>query len=135
VPAGAVAARSAAALGRHVDALGHHRQRQHVVHAADHGQEAVDHGQRQRQADLRRRAAAVGGWQRIWPRSASMLRLTTSMPTPRPDRSVTLSAVEKPGAKISCQTSASWARVGGDQAALDRPWPGCGRGAGRGRRR
>ena len=36
-----------------------------------------------------------------------MLRLTTSMPTPRPDRSVTLSAVEKPGAKISCQTSLS----------------------------
>jgi hypothetical protein len=30
-----------------------------------------------------------------------MLRLTTSMPTPRPDTSVTASAVEKPGAKIS----------------------------------
>src|SRR6218665_2287063 len=29
------------------------------------------------------------------------------MPTPRPDTSVTWSAVEKPGAKISCQTSAS----------------------------
>ncbi len=29
------------------------------------------------------------------------------MPTPRPDTSVTTSAVEKPGAKISCQTSAS----------------------------
>ena len=30
----------------------------------------------------------------------SMLRLTTSMPTPRPDRLVTWSAVEKPGSKI-----------------------------------
>ena len=30
-----------------------------------------------------------------------MLRRTTSMPTPRPETSVTFSAVEKPGAKIS----------------------------------
>jgi hypothetical protein len=35
------------------------------------------------------------------PRSASMLRFTTSMPTPRPDRLLTWSAVEKPAAKIS----------------------------------
>ncbi len=35
------------------------------------------------------------------PRSAVMLRLTTSMPTPRPDRFVTCSAVENPGSKIS----------------------------------
>ena len=35
------------------------------------------------------------------PRSAVMLRFTTSMPTPRPDRLVTVSAVEKPGSKIS----------------------------------
>jgi len=35
------------------------------------------------------------------PRSASMLRLTTSMPTPRPDRLVSCSAVEKPGSKMS----------------------------------
>ena len=35
------------------------------------------------------------------PRSAVMLRLTTSMPTPRPDRLVTCSAVEKPGSKMS----------------------------------
>jgi hypothetical protein len=41
------------------------------------------------------------------PPIAVMLRLTTSMPTPRPETSVTVSAVEKPGAKISCQTSAS----------------------------
>ena len=33
------------------------------------------------------------------PRRASMLRRTTSMPTPRPDRLVTCSAVEKPGSK------------------------------------
>jgi hypothetical protein len=38
---------------------------------------------------------------RICPRSASTLRLTTSIPTPRPDRLVTCSAVEKPGMKIS----------------------------------
>ncbi len=30
----------------------------------------------------------------------SMLRRTTSMPTPRPETSVTFSAVEKPGAKM-----------------------------------
>ena len=35
------------------------------------------------------------------PRSASMLRRTTSMPTPRPDRLVTVSAVEKPGSMMS----------------------------------
>jgi hypothetical protein len=36
-----------------------------------------------------------------------MFFLTTSMPTPRPDTSVTTSAVEKPGSKIRFQTSAS----------------------------
>ena len=36
-----------------------------------------------------------------------MFFLTTSMPTPRPETSVTTSAVEKPGAKISAQTSSS----------------------------
>src|SRR3546814_19106460 len=35
------------------------------------------------------------------PPSAWMFFLTTSMPTPRPDTSVTCAAVEKPGAKIS----------------------------------
>jgi len=39
------------------------------------------------------------------PRSASMALRTTSMPTPRPERSETLSAVEKPAAKISICTS------------------------------
>jgi hypothetical protein len=41
------------------------------------------------------------------PRSASMLRRTTSMPTPRPLRLVTFSAVEKPGSKIRFRMSAS----------------------------
>ena len=59
------------------------------------------------------------------PPSAVMLRLTTSMPTPRPETSVTMSAVEKPGAKISCQTSASRHVVGHRQAVLRAPWPGC----------
>ena len=35
------------------------------------------------------------------PRRASMLRFTTSIPTPRPETLVTCLAVEKPGAKIS----------------------------------
>ena len=57
----------------------------------------------------------------IRPRSASMLRRTTSMPTPRPEISVTLSAVEKPGSKISTLiSSADGVRAGRDQAALDR---------------
>ena len=36
-----------------------------------------------------------------------MLRLTTSMPTPRPETSETTSAVEKPGVKISSMISRS----------------------------
>src|SRR5262249_20074527 len=47
----------------------------------------------------------------MWPCKPSMLFLTTSRPTPRPEISVTWSAVEKPGAKINCQMSVS-----------DRPW-------------
>ena len=35
------------------------------------------------------------------PFSSSTLVLTTSMPTPRPERSLTVAAVEKPGSKIS----------------------------------
>ena len=34
------------------------------------------------------------------PRRASMARLTTSMPTPRPETLVTVSEVEKPGKKM-----------------------------------
>ena len=37
------------------------------------------------------------------PPKASIFRLTTSMPTPRPDTSVTFSAVENPGLKMSGQ--------------------------------
>ncbi|NLS29114.1 hypothetical protein S2M10_41340 [Sphingomonas sp. S2M10] len=43
----------------------------------------------------------------IAPRRLSMVRLTTSMPTPRPDRLVTAAAVEKPGWKISWSSSLS----------------------------
>ncbi len=39
------------------------------------------------------------------PRSFSMFFLTTSIPTPLPDISVTVCAVEKPGSKISAKTS------------------------------
>src|SRR5258706_288913 len=41
------------------------------------------------------------------PRRASMLWRTTSMPTPRPERSVTVSALENPGAKTKPSSSAS----------------------------
>jgi len=41
----------------------------------------------------------------IFPRRRSMLRRTTSMPTPRPETAVTFSAVEKPGAKIRARMS------------------------------
>ncbi len=41
------------------------------------------------------------------PRKAVMLRFTTSMPTPRPDRFVTCSAVEKPGSKMRLKISDS----------------------------
>ena len=44
------------------------------------------------------------------PRMASTFLRTTSMPTPRPDTSVTTAAVENPGSKMSCQTSASLIR-------------------------
>jgi len=39
-------------------------------------------------------------WMRTLPRNDSILRLTTSMPTPRPEISVTCLAVEKPGWKM-----------------------------------
>ena len=43
----------------------------------------------------------------ILPRIFSMLRRTTSIPTPRPERSVTFSAVEKPAAKMRSKISRS----------------------------
>ena len=43
----------------------------------------------------------------IDPCRASMPRLTTSMPTPRPDTLVTSFAVEKPGARIRAKSSRS----------------------------
>ena len=82
--------------------LAHREGRQHEALAADREQQAVEDRQRQRQLDRERRAlAAASVWISMRPRSASMLRRTTSMPTPRPEISVTLSAVEKPGWKIS----------------------------------
>ena len=46
-------------------------------------------------------------WICTWPPSSLMLRLTTSMPTPRPETSLTTSAVEKPGAKIRLKIRSS----------------------------
>ena len=43
----------------------------------------------------------------IVPRIASTLRRTMSIPTPRPETSVTSRAVEKPGARMSARISAS----------------------------
>jgi hypothetical protein len=45
-----------------------------------------------------------------------MFLRTTSMPTPRPERLVTFSAVEKPGSKISLTTSWSESVAGLDDA-------------------
>ena len=45
----------------------------------------------------------------------SMLRRTTSMPTPRPDTSVTSCAVENPASNSSCQTSESDASAGSER--------------------
>src|SRR5215207_2670816 len=49
----------------------------------------------------------------------SMLVFTTSMPTPRPETLVTAAAVEKPGRKISCSTSAGVIRA--SASAVTRP--------------
>ena len=57
-------------------------------------------------------------WMSIRPRSASMLRRTTSMPTPRPEISVTFSAVENPGWKISCWILPAAGRLAGRDQAL-----------------
>ena len=45
------------------------------------------------------------------PRKASTLRRTTSIPTPRPETSVTSRAVENPGAKMSAKISVSLSRA------------------------
>ena len=69
-------------------------------------------------------------WICTWPPSSLMLRLTTSMPTPRPETSLTASAVEKPGAKIEVEDAllgqllvradqAALARLGEDPVALE----------------
>ena len=56
----------------------------------------------------------------IRPPSEAIAVLTTSMPTPRPDRSETSAAVEKPGRKISLSISPSVSCcVLGDEALLD----------------
>ena len=52
-----------------------------------------------------------------WPPSVVMFFFTTSMPTPRPDRSVSVSAVEKPGANTRSQT---WASLGSSGTASPR---------------
>src|SRR3954465_7846862 len=72
------------------------------------------------------------------PPIASMLVLTTSMPTPRPETLVTAAAVENPGRKIICSRSCGLIRLsasGGDAAGGvggDPPAAAC-RGAGPGR--
>ena len=56
---------------------------------------------------------------RMEPRSESTSRLTTSMPTPRPETSVTFVAVEKPGRKISSKISLlGELGIGGNQASF-----------------
>ena len=55
----------------------------------------------------------------IRPPRAATFFLTTSMPTPRPETSVTSAAVEKPGSKMSCHTSPS-VKVSGAGKPLSR---------------
>ena len=58
------------------------------------------------------------------PPSAWIERLTTSMPTPRPEMLETVSAVEKPGRKIRLSISlVGQLGLGGDQALARRRSP------------
>ena len=56
----------------------------------------------------------------IVPPINSMLALTTSMPTPRPDSAVTAFAVEKPGWKMNFATCASLSRASSASVASPR---------------
>ena len=70
--------------------------------AADVDLQRGDDRQRQRQADLGERAlAGLGVEQRPRRRARGSWSRTTSMPTPRPEMSLVVSAVEKPGANSS----------------------------------
>ena len=54
----------------------------------------------------------------IVPRSPSIVRFTTSIPTPRPERLVTVAAVEKPGWKITWNNSLSLSFAPGANSPL-----------------
>jgi hypothetical protein len=75
-----------------------------AVRAHAHHQ-AVDDRHGERQLDLEGGPRPTSEEISILPRSFSMLRFTTSMPTPRPETAVTFSAVEKPGAKMKLRIS------------------------------
>ena len=72
-------------------------------------QQSARRSQRQRQGDRETgpTSRSVATPRRRWPPRRSTLRATTSRPTPRPETSVTLLLVEKPGRKMSRKTSRS----------------------------
>ena len=72
--------------------------------------ETIDDGQRERKADRWKRFSSLRlrvSRSRCSAKTTSMSRRTTSMPTPRPERSLTSAAVEKPGSKTRRWISAS----------------------------
>ena len=85
---------------------------------ADAEQHGVRDGHRQRQVQRESRAFANLGCDVHSPPSASTFFFTTSIPTPRPETSVTFSAVEKPGRKIKVEHLA----VGQFRAMSDQAW-------------
>ena len=78
--------------------LPHSEDRNNVALIADAHHQSVDNGQRERQLQQERGALArASECTSMRPRSFCICLRTTSMPTPRPETSVILSAVEKPG--------------------------------------
>jgi hypothetical protein len=94
-------------VGGELDALGDPVERDDERGAAHPDQEAVDDREGQREPDADRGALAAYRIDLDAARRAATFRRTTSMPTPRPERLEIVSAVEKPGSKMSSYTSAS----------------------------
>ena len=103
---------------RPLDAVDRDRERR----AGDVDLQRGDDRQRQRQADLGGRALPELESINTSPPSSRIFARTASIPTPRPEMSLVVSAVEKPGANSSSIAPCMSMRFGGlgvDQAALD----------------
>ena len=117
--------------GRRPEEFPHRERRDDVTVVAHADEHSVYNGKSQRQDDRERGALARTDWISTLPRSFSMLRRTTSIPTPRPERSVTFSAVENPGAKDqgeNLRPRSGLRRL--SPGRVRRPLPGCGPGSG-----